>query len=160
MKNILIILFTLLSINLFGQIKPSLTVEGGYISQTVAIDYFQNQRVETTINNTTFNHEVLSQHRIQSDIYKYNYYTSIVMDVKWKSFTLTQHINHFMTNTTTSFKPKQVIYITSLEYKYKDIIIGYEHMCNHPIISDTRQIVTDKYLRSSYDKISVKIKLF
>jgi hypothetical protein len=56
-----------------------------------------------------------------------------------------------------SFVPYHAQYTTDLYLKYNDIKVGWEHVCNHPIISERMQREV-KYF-GGYDKIYIEGRL-
>lgn len=148
MKNLLIILsFLFLSFTSIGQnFKPMLEVEGGYKQQ---INSMTNHFIDQTV-------------RLQDDMYKYNMYTDIKFGVSFKDkLFIYQNMQNFIKpKSLTNYSPYQIIYLTTIEFKHKNISITYEHMCSHPVISKPLEIQDQTFFRQSSDKLSIKIKIY
>ena len=142
MKRIITILLMLISFNGISQIKPIFEFELGYKKQY----------------NSMSVHTVGTLAKYGDNMHKSPLYSDIKVGLNYKSIYLYQNIqNYFGMNNITSYKPYQIIYITTLEYKYKMVSLIYEHMCNHPITGDPLYMAFDNYLRQSSDKFSIKI---
>lgn len=132
----------LISFNGISQIKPIFEFEFGYKKQS----------------NSMSVHTVGTLAKYGDNMHKSPLYSDIKIGLNYKNFYFYQNIqNYFGMNNITSYKPYQIIYITTLEYKYKRVSLIYEHMCNHPITGDPLYMAFDNYLRQSSDKFSLKI---
>ena len=142
MKRLITILLFLITYNAISQIKPIFEFEFGYKKQS----------------NSMSVHTVGTLAKYGDNMHKSPLYSDIKVGFNYNNIYFYQNIqNYFGMNNITNYKPYQIVYITTLEYKYQRVSLMYEHMCNHPITGDPLYMAFDNYLRQSSDKFSLKI---
>jgi hypothetical protein len=91
---------------------------------------------------------------------KYIMYSDIMFGYKYKKV----HIEFDLMNTfdkskSVYFKPELIKYDCKIYYKYKNIKIGYEHSCSHPIYNEIISLDKTVY-RASFDKFFIKYEFY
>jgi hypothetical protein len=134
MKKAIIILLVLYCQQLAAQsrIKLSSNVELGYENRTVNIWKFPDPK-SFELNNTMFG--------------------TMEMAGNFKGFSIYSNTRtYFIPESIVSYDPVQVEFRIGTRYEYKNISIGYEHLCSHSIDTELYQ--------EGYNRFSVKFKLF
>jgi hypothetical protein len=100
-----------------------------------------------------------------NDIVMYEYpsntiYTDINVKIKLTKWLYAEHflIYNFYHETGKSFTPIDIKSIVRFVFKFKNIELGGEHFCLHPVINNYQNL-PGSYLRGSGDKIYIKINI-
>ena len=163
---IIVIILSLITLSVCAQnntflsnIKPIVEFEGGWKKQTNSITNY-----DLTINTVDGNnYKIYYEDYNYDNMNKYNCYTNITIGANYKNIYILSNIeNYFGHISGKNFRPYQVIYTMSVQYKYKSLTLSYEHMCSHPIVSKQSidYIFNSSFLRQSSDKITLKIKIY
>lgn len=89
-----------------------------------------------------------------------SFYSSMMHSTEWRKFKIQNLLKTFMDKTEEdhTFSPLYACYTISVEWNYKNLIIGVEHECTHPIINSPISDDSVKY-RASHDRLYVRFNI-
>jgi len=136
MKTIIIIIFIVLSSELYCQIKPVTEVEFGYEDRIFLLKDENGSCIGD-----------------DNDFFRNKTYTDVKLGITYKGFDIFSSAKTFMKQETLmKFRPVYMEFIFGARYEYGRFELKYEHMCAHTM---------DAVIwRSGYDRIGLRIKIF
>ena len=151
-KQVIVFLLMLSSLMTYSQVKFHGTFETGYEDRTTTI---------TTVdplfraNDNYVTRPVIVGYDTVSHVarYKNSLYGTLEFKGDYKGFSVyTNQKTYFRPNSLIRYEPLLIEFRIGAMYKYKQLSIGYEHMCMHSIDQFT--------FNGGYDRISVRLELF
>lgn len=90
------------------------------------------------------------------------FYSKFYNGYQYKRFKVITETSIFFNKSkkTKYFTPEQAEFIFSLSYSFKRFEFSFSHLCVHPIVGQMNEFKEGRKFFESYDKISVKVKLY
>jgi hypothetical protein len=139
MKNVLLVLVLLLSLNTIGQVKVNGSIELGQRSLSA---YIWKEKL------------TLASYKTPKNML----YTDVNLKFTWR-FIKVENLfcNNFTMSSLSIYVPVDIEYLTKISLTHKRFSIGYNHSCLHPVISTYKEIMSE-YRRGGEDSFFIKFE--